>query len=155
MPNVKSKDVEEAQFLLSQMMRSLRDHPPGKMVARNISFAQMRVLWLLSSRTGATMGEIAEMLGVTRPSATSVVDRLASGGYVRRERDESDRRTVRLRLLPKGAATLAARRRHMAEQISRILQVLEEPERRNLIAALRLVSTTIQTASAKSKERRT
>ena len=45
-----------------------------------------------------TMGELAEGLSVTTPSATGLINPLADMGFVVRERDEEDRRVVRVRL---------------------------------------------------------
>jgi DNA-binding MarR family transcriptional regulator len=41
-----------------------------------------------------TAGRLAELTGLTTGAITGVVDRLEKAGFVRRERDESDRRKV-------------------------------------------------------------
>ncbi|MFQ4146021.1 MarR family transcriptional regulator [Chlorogloeopsis sp. ULAP02] len=47
------------------------------------------------AQTGAiTAGELAERTGLTTGAITGVVDRLEKAGFVRRERDPSDRRQV-------------------------------------------------------------
>ena len=49
--------------------------------------------------TGAmTAGELAKATGLTTASITGVLDRLEEGGFVRRERDASDRRRVIVQL---------------------------------------------------------
>jgi len=100
------------------------------------------------------MGEAARMLSVTRPTATSIVDKLVARGLVRRERDEEDRRVVKLKLLPKGTKILATRRKHFAGRIASILQALDETERSRFVSALKVVNSTVQKASMKSKQRR-
>ncbi|HEX3733328.1 MAG TPA: MarR family transcriptional regulator [Mycobacteriales bacterium] len=49
-----------------------------------------------------TTGEIAELTGLTSGSATRLVDRLEGAGYVTRQRDESDKRQVKVRLRTEG-----------------------------------------------------
>lgn len=100
------------------------------------------------------MGEVAEMLSVTPPTATSIVNRLVSRGLIRRERDNNDRRVVKLRLLSKGSAALAARRKQFRERTASMLQSLSGIERHRFVAALRVVSETIQNSSNRRKERR-
>ena len=154
MGKVRRKEIEEVQILFSQIMRTLRAHPSRKMVAHHTTFAQMKVLWLLGAKGSFTMGEVAQMLSVTRPTATSIVDKLVSRALIRRERDEKDRRVVKLELLPKGTKILTARRKHFAGRIASILQGLNETERSRFVAALKVVNNTVQRASIKSKQRR-
>jgi DNA-binding MarR family transcriptional regulator len=58
-------------------------------------------------RARATVGELAERLGVRHHSAVGLVDRLAAGGLVRREVDPADRRQVLIRLTRRAEALLA------------------------------------------------
>lgn len=55
---------------------------------------------------GPTVGEAAEYLLMTPSSASELVDRAESGGYVRRERSDEDARVVRLRLTASGEQRL-------------------------------------------------
>jgi DNA-binding MarR family transcriptional regulator len=50
----------------------------------------------------ATMGEVAEALGLSRPGVTSTVNRLVADGLVLRERAGGDRRLLHARLTPAG-----------------------------------------------------
>ncbi len=49
---------------------------------------------------GATAGEFADATGLTTGAITGVIDRLERSGYVRRERDLTDRRKVIVRARP-------------------------------------------------------
>ena len=52
----------------------------------------------------ATMGEVAEALGISRAGVTSTVSRLVAEGLVVRERSSGDRRLLHARLTPAGRA---------------------------------------------------
>lgn len=52
------------------------------------------------------IGELAERLQIEHHSTVELVNRLSSGGYVRRERGGEDRREVLLSLTPKGEKVL-------------------------------------------------
>lgn len=52
------------------------------------------------------IGELAERLQIQHHSAVELVNRLAGGGYVRRQRAGDDRREVLLSLTPKGEKVL-------------------------------------------------
>lgn len=51
-----------------------------------------------------TAGRLAELTGLTTGAITGVVDRLEKAGYVRRERDETDRRKVFIATVPENTA---------------------------------------------------
>ena len=56
--------------------------------------------------TRPRIGELAQRLQVRRHSAVELVDRLATGGYVKRQKAENDRPEVLLTLTPKGERVL-------------------------------------------------
>jgi DNA-binding MarR family transcriptional regulator len=57
---------------------------------------QFRLLRILIRRQSCTMQELADELFVTPPTATGMVKRLLTQGYVERLRDEADWRVVRV-----------------------------------------------------------
>ncbi|WP_420839374.1 MarR family transcriptional regulator [Bradyrhizobium oropedii] len=68
----------------------------GQAVANmaGISNSDMECMDILHLEGRVTAGRLAEVTGLTTGAITGVVDRLEKAGYVRRERDESDRRKV-------------------------------------------------------------
>jgi DNA-binding MarR family transcriptional regulator len=68
---------------------------------------------LLNLHGPLTAGRLAELSGLTTGTVTGVIDRLERAGYVRRHRDESDRRRVLVAPVPAAMAELA---QHYAEQ---------------------------------------
>jgi len=63
---------------------------------RDLTIAQVRLLFLLRSRDGQTMSELAEQFGVALPTMTRLADRAARDHLVVRAEDPRDRRLVRL-----------------------------------------------------------
>jgi len=70
--------------------------------------------------------ELAERLQIRHHSAVELVDRLAPGGYLKRQKADNDRREVLLTLTPKGgksaARTIAAPPSRTAQRGSRIVR---------------------------------
>jgi DNA-binding MarR family transcriptional regulator len=62
-----------------------------------LSSTDLECLDLALLSGGATAGEFAKVTGLTTGAITGVIDRLERAGYVRRERDPSDRRKVVVR----------------------------------------------------------
>lgn len=75
----------------------------------DLTFARYELLQLLSfTRTGALpMAKVGARLQVHPTSVTSAVDRLQTQGFVEREPDPSDRRSVLARITPAGRRVAA------------------------------------------------
>lgn len=90
--------VSEVLKVLPELGRALVDSVPAHAGERRASPAQMKVLVHLAEYGPQTMGDLAEGLGITTPSATGLVNPLAESGLVERERKPEDRRVVTVRL---------------------------------------------------------
>ena len=58
-------------------------------------------------KAGITPGRLAELTGLTTGAITAALDRLERAGFVRRDRDDVDRRKVIVRVLPEAHQKLA------------------------------------------------
>ena len=65
-----------------------------------ISSSDMDCMDFLNVEGSMTAGRLAELTGLTTGAITGVIDRLERAGFVRRERDESDRRKVFIAPVP-------------------------------------------------------
>jgi DNA-binding MarR family transcriptional regulator len=72
----------------------------------------------------ATMGEVAESLGLSRPGVTSTVSRLVADGLVRRERAGGDKRLLHARLTDLGRERVAAAARTHDDLVGHLLALL-------------------------------
>ena len=66
-----------------------------------ISPSDLRCLDLVQASGGMTAGELAVASGLTTGAVTAVIDRLERAGFVRRVRDEADRRKVNVEVTPR------------------------------------------------------
>jgi DNA-binding MarR family transcriptional regulator len=69
-----------------------------------ISSSDLECLDFLNLEGRVTAGRLAEVTGLTTGAITGVVDRLERAGFVRRERDDSDRRKVFIVPVPENIA---------------------------------------------------
>jgi len=73
---------------------------------RAISSTHLHVLFLLEGEGQMTMTQLAELLDVSLPNITGLVDRMEERGLVERGRDADDRRLVTLKSTSAGHATV-------------------------------------------------
>jgi DNA-binding MarR family transcriptional regulator len=74
-------------------------------------------------------GELAERFGITRATATQIIDGLERDGLVERSRTSGDRRSVTVTLTPKGRRAIEQKRRALAERRRRLFEGLTPAER--------------------------
>ena len=98
-PELCAREVMET---IPLVMRFIRTEMRSRR-APSLSVPQFRVLTFLSRRPGAPLSSVAEHLGVTRSTASAIVDRLVRRKLVSRTAHPQERRCVVLTLTPAGA----------------------------------------------------
>lgn len=106
----------------------LHNHQVAQRVGIGASDSQM--LSLLSLHGPLAPGRLAELTGLTTGTVTGVVDRLEEAGFVRRERDATDRRKVLVTPIPEAMATLGEHYRHHGEQLEAVLSTRDDAQLR-------------------------
>jgi DNA-binding MarR family transcriptional regulator len=101
-----------------------------------ISPTDLRCLGILERRGSLAATELAREAGLTTGATTALIDRLEAAGYVRRVRDERDRRRVNVTLTaaarqaiaaiwgPLGQEGMEVARRYSAEELALIVEYL-------------------------------
>ncbi len=110
--------------LIPRMMREITRRESNYLSRGKISLPQLSVLGHLARKEDCPMHELAQVLGVTRPAATGLVDRLIHQGLASRRGDSKDRRVVRVNLTAKGRKVLSTiweqKRRVIAQVFGRL-----------------------------------
>jgi DNA-binding MarR family transcriptional regulator len=91
---------------LSFAFLTWRRHQQRRLSPFSITLQQLHVLRQLARNDYLYPSKIAEMLYCDRPTATVVIRNISKRGWVARERDEQDRRQIRVILTDKGRAKL-------------------------------------------------
>ena len=97
----------------------LHNHAVAQRVGLGASDSQL--ISLLNLHGPLTPGRLAELTGLTTGTVTGVIDRLERSGFVRRERDTTDRRKVLVTPVPEAMATLGEHYRHHGEHLAAVL----------------------------------
>ena len=79
--------------------------------------------------------EVAEQTGIDASDVVDLVDRLEKAGYLRRQRDELDRRRYALELTPTGQDAID-RFTHVARSVDAVILAELDPDERDTLRAL-------------------
>jgi DNA-binding MarR family transcriptional regulator len=97
-----------------------------------LSVPQLRALAFLHHNPGACLFHVADHLGVTRPTASVIVDRLVRRGLLVRGEDPRERRRIVLTLSPKGRRFLEQARRATRSWMAGVLAPLSRATLRQI-----------------------
>jgi len=97
---------------------------------------QGMILFHLWRKDGVAQNVLAQALNITPPTATNTLQRMERNGWVRRRRDKTDQRIVRVYLTEKARALHEEVRNTFRELDRELTAVLSENERNNLVASL-------------------
>lgn len=93
-----------------------------------IAHSQWFVLKIIEHYKNRSIKDIAEMLGISSSAATQLVDGLVRRGYVVRQDDPKDRRSVRLELSPKGKKHVTATNEKRITEMAGLFDALTDSE---------------------------
>lgn len=102
------EQVAKTTFDVLPMLRKRLLRMDVVQAEHNVPMSHVQVLTMLGENGVMTVSEISQRLGIAKPNITPLVDRLIADGYVERRRDETDRRVVKVVLLPEGEEQLAS-----------------------------------------------
>jgi len=93
-----------------------------------ITHSQWFILKILEHFKERSIKEVAETLGTSSSAATQLVDGLVRRGYVTRQEDLHDRRSVRLELSPSGKKHIAAMNEKRLTEMAWLFDALTDRE---------------------------
>ena len=83
---------------------------------------------LIIQRGKVSVKEVAQTLHVSSSATTQLVDGLVKSGYVKREEDAKDRRTVVLSLSQKTKKRVEEMKKQMVQKFLKVFEVLTDKE---------------------------
>lgn len=134
------KTVNQHVVVIEELLRNVSTilKKRGRDILSNFEITppQLDALLVLREYGELTMGELCQKMFLACSTATDLIDRMERNQLIERVRDTSDRRVIRLKVLPKGATiieeVLEARRSYLAN----ILNELDVAEMERLIQSM-------------------
>jgi DNA-binding MarR family transcriptional regulator len=120
------------------MMRVIRARVRSK-TGPELSMPQFRALAFLGRNEGAMLGDVANFLSLTLPSASKMIDGLVSAGFARRETGRPDRRKVALTLTAVGQKKYGAALKASEDFLVERVEGLSANQREHLVTTMRLL----------------
>lgn len=124
-----AESVGHQLFCLTNLMKR---EVELRMAEHGLTDSQWKPLWLIKSGIAETSFEMARQLNMDAGAVTRMVDRVVAKGLIERERSDSDRRVVHLRLTAAGETAVAGVPHVLAAVNNDFLRGLSESEWKQL-----------------------
>ena len=123
-------DVLHAQ---REIWRAMRESAEPAWLELDLTMGQVKGLFALAQSGAMTVGHLAEALGIGKPAASILVDRLVHLALVERDEDRADRRRTLVRLSARGEELVLGLRQGRRERVRQWASRLADAD----LAALR------------------
>jgi DNA-binding MarR family transcriptional regulator len=124
--------LDVVPLAMRAIRKKLREHS-----AQLLTVPQFRTLLFISANKGASLSEVADHIGLTLPSMSSLVDGLVTRNFVIRTTHRDDRRRVDLTLTERGETTLRSARNATQDYLKERFSHLSETERGTIVRGMR------------------
>ena len=120
--------VLDALRKLHELMSACNSEVTDQLGVCGLKAAQVQQLKIIANNKGLTFGRFAEILNITRPSVTEIVNKLIQMGCVKKNKSEEDGRIFYLETTENG--TKIAKQDYLRDRIiaDKIFEVLDETE---------------------------
>jgi DNA-binding MarR family transcriptional regulator len=143
MSTIEINCAEEILEVVPAVMRAIRSEM-RKNRGADLSIPQFRALIFVRRKSGASLSEVADHLGLTLPSTSALIEGLVQRGLVSRRPVEQNRRQIQLELTEMGRPLLEDAIRHSRDSIAKRLTVLSDAERETIGRSMELLRTVFQ-----------
>ena len=120
--------IHEIVELQEKLGEIIGQNSPSVLIASGLTLAQLKSLFLITSKGSTNFRKLAEALGVTPANVTRIVYRLVEQGLVSRTEDPKDRRVMILQATDEGRAIIANLRESGINRMTQILMFLSLEE---------------------------
>jgi DNA-binding MarR family transcriptional regulator len=138
---IKEPSAEEVVGTLMRLLHAIRRGQRMRFGDRDLSGPRIRLLAAVAEARPVRMGDLADRLGLTARTITTLVDALEQDGLVERQADPTDRRATLIDMTPMGHRYndhISSGLSDMAEQIVGPLGAEERGQLLNLLSRLQL-----------------
>ncbi|MCX5680879.1 MAG: MarR family transcriptional regulator [Candidatus Omnitrophica bacterium] len=137
--------------LMPQIMRGVTRHENNYLSQGKITLPQYSILRYLFNEGENAMSSVAEVLSVSKPSATGTIDRLIAQGLVSRRHDEKDRRIVWITITARGKKVVSDVLKQKQKTMVKIFGSLSSADRVRHLQLFEQIAKILNTSSGAAK----
>lgn len=138
--------------LMPQMFRGMARYENNYLSQGKITLPQYGVLVYLFKEGEKPMSGIAQIFGVSKPSATGMINRLITQGLVARRHDEKDRRIVWIKITSHGRKIVEEIRKQRQKTMMKVFSFLSASDRQKYLQLFEQIVNAVNVLASSTKK---
>jgi DNA-binding MarR family transcriptional regulator len=134
-----SKDDINIVRLQSELLFFLNKSLTEELKIFGLGLTNFRILNLVNEKKANTASDLADVIGITLPSISELLDKLIKEGLIERKVDDSDKRVSILSITKKGKVLVRESKRLIVKTISKKLLKLNKQQKKQYIEFLQIL----------------
>jgi DNA-binding MarR family transcriptional regulator len=134
--------MAQAEDLMSYRRRAICAQP----LNRDVSLIQLHILMTLQDRELMSLSELAHLMHISAPSASSIVDRMVERDLVTRLRDDEDRRVVHVSISEHGRDVVEEMAGLRRDQLQSLLTIMSGEELQRVLGGMQAIQSALARA---------
>lgn len=134
-------NIDEYLMQIMENLRLFENSEQGAM--KNLTAQEIHTIALIKKLGAPRMSELAERGHVTRGAMSIMINKLAGKGFVKRARDDKDRRVVHVGLTAPGNTVAREHHKYHERVNSRIMAVLTDGEKRQTAKLMKKIAAAL------------
>lgn len=130
------KKINDILGNLFQMVLKLEEEAVKESTSADLSITEIHTLVAVGTGRARTMTHVANLLGIRVSTLTAAINKLVKKGYVKRRRDDEDRRIVKIQLTEKGVSAVMAHEEFHEAMVSEAIAEVPTAELARFISSL-------------------
>lgn len=143
-PDENTPQADRSYLALRDASRAMKQALMKRLAEKDAHPGQAVCLWALSAKDGMSQAELAEVLGIARPTVTTMLQKMEKSGLVERRVDTEDQRYTRIYLTDAGRAQYEDLQAVRAQLVDSAMERLTHAELVELERLLVLVTENIE-----------
>lgn len=136
--------VEKAWEYDEMLVRAMILSSTDDWIELDLTMAQLKTMVAIKSEGSATIGRVAEILGVGVPTSSHLVNRLVQSGLAQRVEDPTDRRRTAVSLTHQGTELIKRLRQGKRSLLRRWMMQMDETDLAALVQGLSALVAVMQ-----------
>lgn len=136
--------LEVVPMLMKEIRSQMRSQG-----ATDLTIPQFRTLAFVNRNQGSPLCKVADHMGLTPPSASTLVDGLIKRGMMTREDQPDNRRRVKLVVTSRGSAIMETSRRGTMAYLAKKLSSVSAENREIIVKAMETLRSVFTTSTQK------
>jgi DNA-binding MarR family transcriptional regulator len=132
------ESARELLEVVPTVMREIRSQMRSRR-SLNLTVPQFRTLAFVNRNKGSSLCEVADHMGLTTPSMSTLVDGLIERGMMTREEHPDDRRRVKLGVTGRGQAILEASARGTTTYLAKKIESVSADDREVIAKSMKIL----------------